>query len=138
MLDNRKFYINGEWVDPITPNDLQVINPATEQPIAVISMGTAADIDRAVAAARKGFSSYSRISLDERIALLEKLLSIYTRRYDEMARTDEGNFPWHRKSPPDIARRARVRSMPAGVSPTGSRPRQFLTVSSRKKRPSGF
>ena len=87
MLDKRKFYINGEWIDPITPHDLEVINPATEQPIAVISMGTAADIDRAVAAAKTAFASYSRTSLDERIALLEKLLEIYTRRYDEMART---------------------------------------------------
>ncbi|MBC2771848.1 aldehyde dehydrogenase family protein [Rhizobium sp. AQ_MP] len=87
MLDKRKFYINGEWVDPITPRDLEVINPATEKPIAVISMGTAADIDRAVAAAKAAFRSYSRTSLDERIALLEKLLEVYTRRYDEMART---------------------------------------------------
>ncbi|MBC7151108.1 MAG: aldehyde dehydrogenase family protein [Rhizobium sp.] len=87
MLDKRKFYINGQWVDPIVPNDLEVINPATEQPIAVISMGTAADIDRAVAAAKTAFQSYSRTSLDERIALLEKLLAIYKRRYDEMART---------------------------------------------------
>lgn len=87
MLDKRKFYIDGAWVDPIVPNDLDVINPATEQPVAVISMGSAADIDRAVAAAKKAFRSYSRTSLDERIALLEKLLAIYTRRYDEMART---------------------------------------------------
>lgn len=87
MLDKRKFYINGEWVDPIAPHDLEVINPATEKPIAVISMGTAADIDCAVAAAKTAFQGYSRTSLDERIALLEKLLEIYTRRYDEMART---------------------------------------------------
>ncbi|GEO86243.1 MULTISPECIES: aldehyde dehydrogenase family protein [Alphaproteobacteria] len=87
MLDKRKFYINGEWVDPTTAKDLEVINPATEKPIAVISMGSAADIDRAVAAARTAFSSYSRTSSDERIALLEKLLAIYKRRYDEMART---------------------------------------------------
>ncbi|MCV3739010.1 aldehyde dehydrogenase family protein [Rhizobium sp. TRM96647] len=87
MLDKRKFYIDGKWVDPIRPNDLEVINPATEKPVAWISMGTAADIDRAVAAAKKAFSSYSQTSVDERIALLEKLLSIYKRRYDEMART---------------------------------------------------
>ena len=54
MLDKRKFYINGEWVDPITPRDLEVINPATEKPIAVISMGTAADIDRAAVVERSG------------------------------------------------------------------------------------
>ena len=87
MLDKRKFYIDGQWVDPLTPNDLPVINPATEQPIAVISMGTAADIDRAVAAAKKAFATYSRTSVEERLALLEKLLAIYKRRYEEMART---------------------------------------------------
>jgi aldehyde dehydrogenase (NAD+) len=87
MLDKRKFYINGEWVDPITPNDLEVLNPATEKPVAMISMGTAADIDRAVAAARKAFVTYSRTSVKERLALLERLLAIYKRRYDEMAET---------------------------------------------------
>jgi len=87
MLDKRKFYINGEWVDPIVANDLEVLNPATEKPVAVISMGTAADIDRAVAAARKAFVTYSRTSVEQRLALLEKLLSIYKRRYDEMAQT---------------------------------------------------
>jgi aldehyde dehydrogenase (NAD+) len=87
MLDRRKFYINGEWVDPVTQNDLYVLNPATEKPIAVISLGTAGDIDRAVAAAKKAFASYSRTSVEERLALLEKLLAIYKRRYDEMADT---------------------------------------------------
>ena len=70
MLDKRKFYIDGQWVDPIKANDLEVINPATEKPIAVISMGTAADIDRAVAAAKKAFATYSQTSVDVRIALL--------------------------------------------------------------------
>ncbi|MCV9961561.1 aldehyde dehydrogenase family protein [Pararhizobium sp. BT-229] len=87
MLDKRKFYINGEWVDPIAANDLEVLNPATEKPVAVISMGTAADIDRAVAAAKKAFITYSRTSTKERLALLEKLLAIYKRRYEEMAQT---------------------------------------------------
>jgi len=87
MLDKRKFYINGEWVAPLVANDLEVLNPATEKPIAVISMGTAADIDRAVAAAKKAFASYSQTSIEERLALLEKLLAIYKRRYDEMAQT---------------------------------------------------
>jgi aldehyde dehydrogenase (NAD+) len=87
MLDKRKFYINGEWVAPLVANDLEVINPATEKPVAVISMGTAADIDRAVAAAKKAFASYGRTSVEERLALLEKLLAIYKRRYDEMVQT---------------------------------------------------
>ena len=87
MIDRRKFYINGKWVAPLAMNDRQVLNPATEQPIAVISMGTAADIDRAVAAAKTAFVPYSRTSVEERLALLEALLSIYKRRYEEMAQT---------------------------------------------------
>lgn len=87
MLDKRKFYINGEWVPPLQADDLQVINPATEQPIAVISMGAPADIDRAVAAAKKAYQTYSQTSVEERLGLLEKLLAIYKRRYDEVART---------------------------------------------------
>jgi len=87
MLDKRKFYINGEWVEPAAQNDLYVLNPATEKPIAVISLGTAVDVDRAVAAAKRAFETYGRTSLEERLALLEKLLAIYKRRYDEMADT---------------------------------------------------
>ena len=87
MLDKRKFYIDGKWVDPVVPNDLQVLDPATEQPVAVISMGTPADVDRAVAAAKKAFATYSRTSVEERLALLEKLLEVYKRRYEEMAQT---------------------------------------------------
>ncbi|MBP1861336.1 aldehyde dehydrogenase family protein [Rhizobium herbae] len=87
MLDKRKFYINGEWVAPLVANDLEVLNPATEKPVAVISMGTSADIDRAVAAAKKAFVTYSRTSTEERLALLEKLLAVYKRRYEEMAQT---------------------------------------------------
>ncbi|WP_028744959.1 aldehyde dehydrogenase family protein [Rhizobium mesoamericanum] len=87
MLDKRNFYIDGEWVAPLVANDFEVINPATEQPVAVISMGTAADIDRAVAAAKKAFATYSRTSVEERLALLERLLEIYKRRYEEMAQT---------------------------------------------------
>lgn len=87
MLDKRKFYIDGKWVDPVVPNDLQVLDPATEQPVAVISMGTPADVDKAVAAAKKAFATYSRTSVEERLALLEKLLEVYKRRYEEMAQT---------------------------------------------------
>lgn len=87
MLDKRKFYIDGQWVDPLMPNDLEVLNPATEEVIAIISMGTSADIERAVAAAKAAFASFSQTSVDERLALLERLLAIYERRLDEMAWT---------------------------------------------------
>lgn len=85
MKDLRNFYINGEWVAPIEANDLSVENPATEQAVATISLGTEADVDRAVAAAKAAFSVYGKYSVDERIALLEKLLQSYMDRYDEMA-----------------------------------------------------
>ena len=85
MKDLRKFYVDGEWVDPIFANDLAVENPATEELVATISMGAMADVNRAVAAAKHAFPSYSQTSVDERIALLENLLTIYSDRYDEMA-----------------------------------------------------
>ena len=85
MKDLRKFYVDGEWVDPICANDLAVENPATEELVATISLGAMTDVNRAVAAAKHAFPSYSQTSVDERIALLEKLLTIYADRYDEMA-----------------------------------------------------
>ena len=85
MKDLRKFYINGQWVDPLVSNDLAVENPATEEPIATISLGAAADVNAAIAAAKAAFPSYSQISVDERIALMENLLKIYMDRYEEMA-----------------------------------------------------
>src|SRR5271166_6175292 len=58
MKDCRQFYIDGKWVNPAKAHDFPVINPANEQPIATISLGAPADVDKAVAAARKAFSSY--------------------------------------------------------------------------------
>ena len=85
MKDLRKFYVDGEWVDPICASDLAVENPATEELVATISLGAMADVNRAVEAAKHAFPSYSQTSVDERIALLENLLTIYSDRYDEMA-----------------------------------------------------
>ncbi|MBT3672638.1 MAG: aldehyde dehydrogenase family protein [Porticoccaceae bacterium] len=85
MKDLRKFYINGEWVDPTHSNDLQVENPANEEMVATISLGGETDVNLAVAAAKRAFASYSQISVEERIALMEKLLQIYMDRYDEMS-----------------------------------------------------
>ena len=85
MKDLRQFYINGQWVDPVQTNDLHVENPANEEMIATISLGAAADVEAAVAAAKAAFTLYSQISVDERVALMEKLLQIYMSRVDEMA-----------------------------------------------------
>ena len=85
MKDLRQFYINGQWVDPVQSNDLHVENPANEEMIATISLGAAADVEAAVASAKAAFTLYSQISIDERVALMEKLLQIYMSRVDEMA-----------------------------------------------------
>src|ERR1035441_71753 len=86
MYDNRRFYIDGAWVDPIEATEFKVINPATEAVAGVISMGGPKDVDRAVAAARRAFDGYSRITPAERLALLERVLAAYNAHYDEIAR----------------------------------------------------
>ena len=85
MLDYRKFYINGQWIDPSEKNDLEVINPSDETACAVISLGSQADTDTAVSAARAALPMWSSSTKEERIALLERLYEIYQRRMDEMA-----------------------------------------------------
>ena len=84
MLDKKKFYINGKWVSPSKPNDFEVINPSTEETCAIISLGSKEDTNAAVDAAKKAFESWNVSSREERIKLLEKLLSIYKKRYSEM------------------------------------------------------
>jgi aldehyde dehydrogenase (NAD+) len=83
--DNRQFYIDGAWVDPVEAKELKVINPATEEVAGVISMGSSKDVDRAVAAARRAFDSYSRTSPAERLALMERILTAYKAHYGEIA-----------------------------------------------------
>ncbi len=85
IQDKRKFYINGEWVDPAVPNDLEVIDPTTEEAVAVISLGAQADTDRAVAAAKAASESWSRTAPAERLAYIEKILAVYKRRAKDMA-----------------------------------------------------
>ena len=81
----RKFYIDGQWVDPTVPNDFNVINPATEEASGVISMGSAPDVDRAVAAARRAFDGFSQSTRGERRALLQEILQVYKKRYADVA-----------------------------------------------------
>ena len=85
MREYKQFYINGEWVDPVTPNELDVINPANEEVCAHISMGSEADVDLAVAAAKAAFESYSRTSRAERIELLESCAEAYQKHYNDIA-----------------------------------------------------
>jgi len=86
MSNTMKFYIDGAWVDPLAPATLDVINPATEEPFAKISMGSAKDVDRAVKAARAAFKSFSRTSKEERVELLTRILNAYKDRYNDVAK----------------------------------------------------
>ncbi len=85
MLEKRQFYINGQWVDPIEPNDFEVINPATEEPCAVISLGTAADVDVAEKAARTAFESWRHSTKAERLDLLKRIQTAYAKREEDIA-----------------------------------------------------
>lgn len=87
MKDCRQFYIDGKWVSPIQGRELAVSNPATEEAIARISLGGAADIDKAVAAAKRAFESYSETPVEKRLALLKRIIEVYQARIGEMAAT---------------------------------------------------
>ena len=85
MTDYLKFYINGQWVDPSQPRTLDVINPATEESCARISMGNKQDVDKAVAAAKAAFPKFSTTTRQERIELLQSIMAVYQKRYAEIA-----------------------------------------------------
>ena len=86
MSNTTKFYINGEWVDPVAPKLFDVINPATEEPAGQISMGGAEDVDRAVKAARAAFTAFSKTTKEERLALLHRIIAVFESRMDDLAR----------------------------------------------------
>jgi len=86
MSNSKNFYINGAWVAPKTAHDFDVIDPSTEQVIDVISLGSATDVDVAVAAAKQAFVSWGQTSKAERLVLIEKFLDIYMARNDEMGK----------------------------------------------------
>ncbi|MCP5214486.1 MAG: aldehyde dehydrogenase family protein [Pseudomonadales bacterium] len=85
MKGYDNFYINGEWVSPITERMQDVINPATEQVIGRVALGNAADVEKAVAVARVAFETWSQTSVEERLALLERIITLYSERMEEMA-----------------------------------------------------
>ncbi len=88
MSHHQQFYIDGAWVDPIqgaTAKRRMVINPATEAPLCELALGSAGDVDRAVAAAKRAFASYSQWPLADRAALLERIIEGYRARMPEIA-----------------------------------------------------
>ena len=84
MRHYTQFYIDGQWVDPIAPRTAPVVNPATEDVSGTISLGSAADVDKAVAAARRAFATFSETSARERLDLLEAILAEYQQRETEL------------------------------------------------------
>jgi aldehyde dehydrogenase (NAD+) len=93
--NHDKFYIDGAWVSPLKPATLDVINPATEKAYTKISLGSSPDVDRAIAAAKTAFPSFSRTTREQRLALLRRILELYNARYNEIADavTDEMGAP---------------------------------------------
>jgi aldehyde dehydrogenase (NAD+) len=85
MKELRRFNINGQWVDPASTRERDLINPATEKKITAITLGSEQDVKRAVDAADAAFVTYSRTTKGECLSLLGKLLEIYQDRFEEMA-----------------------------------------------------
>lgn len=84
MQQATQFYIGGAWVNPLEEHYVEVINPATEQPVAIISLASVADVDRAIAAAKNAFPHYSQTSIEERLGWMQSLMKAYQRHYSEL------------------------------------------------------
>ena len=86
MSNARKFYIDGQWVEPSGTRTMDVVNPATEEVIDTIALGDEKDVDRAVTAARKAFETWGQTTREERMAVMEKIIEVYKSRMDDIAR----------------------------------------------------
>ncbi|TMM47179.1 aldehyde dehydrogenase family protein [Qipengyuania marisflavi] len=104
MYEFTQFYIDGAWVDPVKPNTVPVENPATEETIGHISLGSAADVDKAVAAARNAFESWSQTSREERLTVMRAILSEIGKRKEDLARavSDEMGAPMSLANGPHV------------------------------------
>jgi len=108
MIEKRAFYIDGEWVAPVVARDCLVIDPATEEPCAVISLGDAADTEAAVAAAGRAFPGWAATPPAERKRLVTVILAEYERRAEEMARA----ISLEMGAPIDLARNSQAPCLP--------------------------
>jgi aldehyde dehydrogenase (NAD+) len=86
MMEKLKFYVDGAWVDPATPSTLGIVNPATEEIFAQISLGSRPDVDRAAKAARRAFAIYSVTSIEARLSWLQNIIEGFRARLPELAR----------------------------------------------------
>src|SRR5262249_19713020 len=87
MKNERNFYIDGKWVTPHSTQTLDVLNPANEEVIGTITLGDQEDVNRAVAAAKKAFQTFSKTTVAERAALLERIIATYQTRMPDLAST---------------------------------------------------
>jgi len=109
MKNCRQFYVDGKWIDPTKAHDFTITNPASEEPIATISLGSAVDVDRAVAAAKRAYEQYSATMPSDRIGLLQRIIDVYRAKMDEMAETISQEMG----SPISLSRKAQA---PAGLA----------------------
>jgi aldehyde dehydrogenase (NAD+) len=109
MEQCRQFYIDGRWVNPTKAHDFNVINPTTEDPVATISFGGAADVDNAVTAAKRAFEAYSETTIESRLSLLRRITEVYQAKAEQMAQTITREMG----APLTLARKAQV---PAGLA----------------------
>lgn len=100
MKERSKLYINGQWVTPAGTSTISVINPCTEEAVTTVAMGNGEDVNRAVAAAKAAFPSWSRTSVAERVSLMSKIIEIMTKRQNEIGDTIATEMgmpaPWSR------------------------------------------
>jgi aldehyde dehydrogenase (NAD+) len=108
MVTKREFYIDGKWVAPLVPKDCPVIDPSTEEPCAVISLGSEADTDAAVAAAKAAFPAWAATDPTERRRIVEGILEQYNKRKDEMAHA----ISIEMGAPIDMARDSQAECLP--------------------------
>ena len=95
MVNRMQFYIDGAWVDPVVKKSTPVVNPATEEAMYEVALGSKADVDKAVAAAKRAFETYSQTSREERVALLSRIIEVYKTRMKDIgaAVSDEMGAP---------------------------------------------
>ena len=90
MINSTKFHIAGEWIDPVIANSMDVINPATEEAYVQVSLGSAANVNKAAKAARAAFTNFSRTKRGYRADLLMRIVQGIADRRDEIAQGDHG------------------------------------------------
>ncbi len=130
MKNAHRFYIDGEWVEPETLSKHDVIDPSTEQWIGTIAIGSAADAEKAIKAARNAFAGFSRTTKDDRLALLKRVLTILKRRKDEI-----GDMISREMGAPLIMARAEQAGSARPISRRRSAPSRHSTLNTCRAQP---